>query len=478
MVYSNMLFVFFFLVLSLLTQILLKTPKAKNIALLVFSLVFYGWNGPGQLVLLLCMVLIAWFFGLMLQIAQTERKKKGYLATALVILLGLVAFFGYRDFFSEITQKFFDTPKVIPPIVLPIGIAYYSLQLISYLVDVYRGEVRVQTKFWILLTYASLFHLSLGGPVVRYREVRKQLLHRKIRKADVSTGISRFTIGLAKQTILAASLASLADSLLVTDTALPTVMPALGYWLGLMSYGLSVYFSLSAYADMAIGMGRLCGLHYPEHFDYPFTAYTIGDFWSKWHMTTMKFFSDYLHDPLGDPERKAWKESLCMLGVWLLIGLWLGKGWNYILWAAFFFVLLILEDFLLWKVLEKIPWTLRRILSLVLILFSFVLLRYEDLSMLPTTLQAMIGIGTGGLLSKTVLMTLVNNLPILVFGIIAATPLGRKLRAYIAQKAESDGGVAMLLDSLWEALHPVLLLVLSAMAMTGLTTNPFLFFQI
>ena len=314
MVYSGMLFVFFFLALNLLSQIILKTPKSKNIALLVFSLIFYVWGGPGHLVLMLGVVLIAWFFGLLLQVVREEKKKKGYLAVALVLIIGLVAFFGYRNFFAEITQKLFEVPEVIPQIIMPVGIAVYSLQMISYLVDVYRGEVKAQPKFWLLLTYASLFHLTLGGPVVRYADIRKEILRRRTRLSDVSAGISRFTIGLAKKTILAESLATVADSLLAVDVVLMENQPALGFWIGLVAYGLSLYFSLSAYADMAIGMGRLCGLKYPEHFDHPFTAYTIADFWSKWQMTLVSFFSDYLHDPLGDPEEKAWKEILMMAG--------------------------------------------------------------------------------------------------------------------------------------------------------------------
>lgn len=476
MVYSDMLFVFFFLALNLLSQIVLKTPKSKNIALLVFSLVFYGWNGPGHLVLLLGVVLIGWFFGLLIQVAREDKKKKGYLAAALVLIIGLVAFFGYRDFFCEITQKLFDAPKTVPQIIMPVGVAYYSLQMISYLVDVYRGEVKAQTKFWVLLTYASLFHLCLGGPVVRYSEIRKDLLHRKTRRSDVSAGISRFTIGLAKKAILADSLVALADSLLTADLELLALQPALGYWIGLLSYGLSVYLSLSAYADMAIGVGRICGLRYPEHFDHPFTAYTIADFWSKWQMTMVAFFSDYVHDPLGNPEETAWKEILMMAGVWVLIGLWLGAGWNYILWAVFFLVLLVLEEFVLWRVLEKFPWNLRRILTLVLVLISFVLLRCEDISLLPSMLRGLIGLTSGGFVSKTVWMTLLNNLPLLIIGVAAATPLGSKLRGIMTKKAEA-GGVMLVIDSLWEALHPVLLLILSAMAMTGPTTNPFLFFQ-
>lgn len=476
MVYSSMLFVFFFLTLSLLSQIILKKPKGKNIALLVFSLVFYCWSGLSALIFLLVTVLVAWFFGLLIQVAAEEKRKKKYLVLSLGIELAIVLFFGYRGFFMGLTQKLFHVPQVIPETVVPLGAAYYMLQLISYLVDVYRGDVRAQSKYWILLTYAGMFHLCLGGPVVRYTQVRKDIMRRKTRRTDISSGISRFTIGLAKNAILAQSLSTLADQLLGQDLGLLNHQTALGIWVGLLVYGLSVYFTLASYADMAIGMGRLCGLHYPEQFDHPFTAYTVADFWSKWQMTTISFFTDYLHDPLGDVEGKVWKECLCLIGVWLLIGLWLGAGLNFVLWAMYFCLLLIMEQFVLWRGLEKLPWGLRRCLTLVLMLLSFVLLRCQDVSSIPVMAKSMIGLGKGGFGSVATLMILVNNLPILVLGILAVTPLGTKLRAAMTARAE-NGGAMMVLDSLWEALHPVLLLLLSAMAMTGNTTNPFLFFQ-
>lgn len=476
MVYSSMLFVFFFLTLSLLSQVIFKKPKGKNIALLVFSLVFYCWSGLGALVFLLVTVLIAWFFGLLIQVAGDEKRKKKFLIPALVIELALVLFFGYRGFFMGLTQKLFQVPQAIPETIVPLGAAYYMLQLISYLVDVYRGEVRAQTKYWVLLTYAGLFHLSLGGPVVRYTEIRKDLLRRRTRRADISSGISRFTIGLAKNTILAQSLTTLADQLLGQELGMLTTQTALGIWIGVLVYGLSVYFTLASYADMAIGMGRLCGLRYPEQFDHPFTAYTIADFWSKWQMSVISFFTDYLHDPLGNVEGKAWKECLSLIGVWLLIGLWCGPSANWVLWAMYFCLLLILEQFALWRGLEKLPWGLRRCLTLVLVLLSFVLLRCQELSDIPLMAKGMIGLSKGGFASVATLMILVNNLPILIFGILAVTPLGTKLRTAMTARAE-NGGVMMVLDSLWEALHPVLLLILSAMAMTGYTSNPFLFFQ-
>lgn len=471
----GMLFVFFFLTAALASQLLLKTPKNKNIALLVFSLGFFACNGIGQLVLLLCMVAIAWFAGMLLQVAQSEKQKKGFLIGSLVLILGILVFFGYRQFFAEITNKLVKWPKAVPQIVMPLGMAYYSLGLISYLVDIYRGEIKAQTKYWLLLCYASLFPVSVGGPVVRYKEVRRCLFRRRTNLGSVSRGISRFTIGLAKASILAASLSAVAESILVEDTAMLALLPALSIWIGLLAYGLSVYLYLSAYADMAIGIGLMLGLVFPEQFNYPFMATSISDFWSRWQMTAVAFFRDYIHDPLGDGAEK--KEILILIGVWMLLGLWMGPGIGFILWAVFFLVLLILERFVLKNSLESLPGILGRVFTLLLVYISFVLLWCQDISLLPSMLKGMIGVTSGGLVSKASVLTLVNDLPILILGVAAVTPLGTMLRKKLTEKAQTSTA-AMVADSLWEGLHPVLLLILSAMAMTGLTTNPFLFFQI
>jgi alginate O-acetyltransferase complex protein AlgI len=462
MEFSSILFVCCFLVLFLGSQLLLRTPKQKNIGLLAFSLVFYGWNGPGYLLLLLAMAGITWFGGLLIQNAKGPEKRK-LLGFFLVLLLALIAIFRYRG----LLQGLFT--KNIPGFLMPLGIAYYGLMLISYLLDLSQGTIRAEKRFWFFLLYGSVFHVAYGGPVVRYGDIQKQLGRRKLRGEDLGQGVSRFSIGLAKLTILAQTLSTLSDAWLEG-----TAQPALAAWLGLVCFALGWYFRLSGYADMAIGLGRLSGLRYPEQFDHPFTAYTIADFWSKCQMSVISFFEDYLSDPLGDVQGTGWKEILKMLGVWLLIGLWQGPGLNYLVWGLYFFLLLVLEQFILWRPLEKAPWVLRRVITLVLILLSFGLLRCEDLSLLPTLLRELFGFH--GLASKTVFMTLLNHLPILILGIVAATPFGTHLRTGLAKKGE-ERSWAVVLSSLWEALHPALLLILSAMAMAGPTTDPFLFFQ-
>lgn len=474
--FSSILFVFCFFALSLLLQLVFKTPKTRNMIMLVFSLVFYIWSGPAYVFLLIGATLVVWFFGLLIGSCQDEKKRKLFFAGALVLVLGLVFVFRYRGFFGGITQAVFGVPKEVRKIIAPMGIAYYSLQMISYLVDVYRGEVRAQPKIWLLLTYTSLFHLSLGGPVVRYQEIRKDLLRRRTARSLLDSGISRFSIGLAKVTILGQALSDLSGILLPEDPALMALQPALALWLGLGTYGLGLFFRIAGIADMAIGMGRMCGLRYPEQFDDPFTASGIADFWSRWQMSVVSFFADYVHNPLGDDEKSPWKDILATLGVWVLLGLWMGPSLNCVLWAGYFALLLILERHVLGNLLEKLPEFLRRILTLVAIWCSFILLRYNDVAVIPQLLKSLVGFGDGGLASMTIVMVVLNNLPILIFGVAAAAAVGKWLRNLVRTHAE-DNTLCMVLDSLWEALHPVILLVLSAMAMAGNTANPFLFIQ-
>jgi alginate O-acetyltransferase complex protein AlgI len=226
---------------------------------------------------------------------------------------------------------------------------------------------------------------------------------------------------------------------------------------------------------MGIGIGRMLGFSFPEHFDHPFTAYTISDFWSRWQITLVGFFQKYLSNPLGDTQKTGWKEILKMLGVWLLLGLWQGPSWSYVLWGLYFWALLVLEEFALWPFLEKAPWALRRILTQILVFLSFALLFCGELENLPALLLGLVG--RHGLVSKAFFTTLICQAPILILGIVAATNLGKRLRKKLSLMAK-QGGPALVVDSLWEAIHPVALLLLSAMALAGVTSNPFLMIQL
>ena len=281
---------------------------------------------------------------------------------ALVLLV--LGIFKYTGFLMGNLQSLFGWPEVIPQIVLPIGISFYTFQLISYVVDVYRGEVRAQKKYWILLLYASLFHQCIAGPIVRYRDVAQDLAKRQVHAEEVSRGISRFTVGLAKKAVLANSVAVLADRWLPMTTEGLAKIPTAGLWLGGLCYMLQIYLDFSAYSDMAIGMGLMCGFHYKENFNYPYIASSVTDFWRRWHISLSTFFRDYVYIPLGGNRRGKGRQLLNLFIVWGLTGLWHGASWNYVLWGLYFFLFLVIEKFLLGEKQQRIPAVLRHLFLL------------------------------------------------------------------------------------------------------------------
>ena len=476
MVFSSMLFLFVFLPMNLLTQLLLPSPRSKNIAMLLFSLVFYAWGGPKYLLLLLLVVLVAWFGALLLSTYRKRRPRRVILGITVGLCLLILGIFKYTGFFLENIQHLFGVPRVIPNIVLPIGISFYTFQLISYVVDVYREDVPVQRNYFLLLLYASLFHQCIAGPIVRYETVAQDLVARKTTRNEISRGISRFTVGLAKKAILANSCAVIADGLLQGTSAALSVLPVTGIVLGVFAFTLQLYLDFSAYSDMAIGMGLMCGLHYKENFNYPYIAGSIVDFWRRWHISLSSFFRDYVYIPLGGNRCGKGRQVLNLLVVWFLTGMWHGASWNFILWGLYYGALILVERFVLKEHLYTIPGAIRHVFVLILVMFGWTLFKFTDFSQLVIAVKGLFGLNQNGFYSAAVGLTLKNNIFLLIFCTIAVTPLGRTLRRML-QNLSHRGGIAFWAYSAWEILHPVALLLLSAMALVGDSYNPFLYFQ-
>ena len=288
MVFSSLLFIYLFLALNLFIYSRAHKITTRNVIMLIFSLIFYAWGGPKYLILLVGMTFISWIMALAIDRYYDHRKK--LIILTCVLELGLLGIFKYTGFVLGSLQAITGFPEVVPQIVLPIGISFYTFQLLSYVIDVYRKEVEPQQKFWLLLLYASLFHQCIAGPIVRYQDVAHDISHRVIKINEVDRGIKRFCIGLAKKAILANGCATIADTFLVTDdlSALSNVS-AMGLWLGVLCFMLQIYLDFSAYSDMAIGMGLMIGFHYKENFNYPYVASSITDFWRRWHISLSTF---------------------------------------------------------------------------------------------------------------------------------------------------------------------------------------------
>ena len=342
MVFSSLLFVFLFLALNLVSQAALRGARQKNIAMLLFSLVFFSWAGPRYVVLLLLDTALCWFFAICIE--REPQRKKLHLSLCVALVLLVLGIFKYTGFLMGNLQSLFGWPEVIPQIVLPIGISFYTFQLISYVVDVYRGEVRAQKKYWILLLYASLFHQCIAGPIVRYRDVAQDLAKRQVHAEEVSRGISRFTVGLAKKAVLANSVAVLADRWLPMTTEGLAKIPTAGLWLGGLCYMLQIYLDFSAYSDMAIGMGLMCGFHYKENFNYPYIASSVTDFWRRWHISLSTFFRDYVYIPLGGNRKGIARRDANLLLTFLVSGLWHGANWTFLVWGGLHGLCQVAED--------------------------------------------------------------------------------------------------------------------------------------
>ncbi len=481
MVFSSLFFLFFFLVLCYGLYLIMPDMQKKNGLLLVFSLVFYAWGGPVYVGLLCVMTLICFVGAILL---AGERPGGGRRKLALGVTVGtclvLLCVFKYTDFLVGSFQGLFGLEEHLTGIVLPIGISFYTFQLISYVVDVYRGDTQPQSSYAKLLLYAALFHQCIAGPIVRYADISREIDgQRTVTLSGVFHGMVRLTVGLAKKVILANSCAAIADTLLPATGG--RNLSAMSVLLGIWAYGMQVYLDFSAYSDMAIGMGFMVGFHFRENFRYPYTAVSVTDFWRRWHISLSSFFRDYVYIPLGGNRCAPWRHVLNILIVWALTGLWHGASWNYVLWGLYFAMFLILEKFLFRWDKNPTGWRrpLRGLYTLAVVFFSWFLFRFENLSLAGTALAALFGFGNG-FCDMAASTTFVNNVFILMLCVLACTPvvplLSGKLRTARQGRGPLSVVCAVAADCIG-AVAPAVLLVLSALALVGNSYNPFLYFR-
>ncbi len=488
MVFSNLLFVFAFFPLCMMFYVFAQSIRAKNFVLLIFSLLFYAWGEPTYVLLLVTMTFLDWLLARLIEKDSGYRRCKLWLILACVVDLGLLGVFKYGSFALANLKALSGFPAIVPQILLPIGISFYTFQLLSYVVDVYKGEVAAQRSFFRLLLYVSLFHQCIAGPIVRYSQVADELLMRRVSASDVSYGITRFTVGLGKKVLLANTCAVIADKYLPAEglTATAAEIASVGeiiasqpvslLWLGALAYMLQIYLDFSAYSDMAIGMGRMIGFHYLENFDYPYLSCSVTEFWRRWHMSLGTFFRDYVYIPLGGSRRGVLCTVRNLLVVWALTGLWHGASWNFVLWGLFYFVFLVLEKLFLKRLLERLPRVLSWVYTMVIVFFGWILFRFRDLSLVWLTLCGLFGQNANPITTfeaGTVWLNYVFFLPVALIGV---TPLIHKVNERLHHAAPISKGARVCLNTA-QVFLPVLLLILSALALVGNSYNPFLYFQ-
>ena len=477
MVFASLLFVFLFLAANILSQLLIRSVKGKNIAMLVFSLIFYSWSGPRYLILLVGMVFICWVGALVIQgTGREDRRRKTALAVTIALCLVILGIFKYTGFLVATFSGLFRADWPIPHIVLPIGISFYTFQLISYVVDVYRRQVRAQSSYWMLLLYASLFHQCIAGPIVRYQDIQRDIVTRKPTLAEISAGVTRFTVGLAKKAILANGCAAIADQFFDQGADALAQVPALGILLAAFAFTLQIYLDFSAYSDMAIGMGLMCGFHYKENFNYPYISQSISEFWRRWHISLGSFFRDYVYIPLGGNRVPMALQLRNLFVVWFLTGLWHGASWNFVLWGLFFGVLIGIERFVLKGALSGLPAPVKAVGVFLLVMFSWILFKFTDFTLMATAVKGLFGLNGNGLTSVDVALAFKNNVFFLIFCTIASTPVGRGLRNLLKNLSLRSRGLFWL-NGVVEIAIPVFLLLLAAAALAGDSYNPFLYFR-
>lgn len=488
MVFSSLFFIYAFFPLCMLIYWLTKDIKAKNIVLLVFSIVFYTWGEPVYVSLLILMTFCDWVSALLIQnVASNKGTRRFFMILATIINLSMIGVFKYATFFLTNVKAIAGFPQVIPQIALPIGISFYTFQLLSYVVDVYRREVPAQKNFFWLLLYSSLYYQCIAGPIVRYSDVQNEIMNRHTNLTQVCDGITRFTVGLAKKALIANMCGSLSDSLLISDKLMsdPSLLAqsltqlssrsAIGVWFGMIFYMLQIYLDFSAYSDMAIGMGLMVGFHFKENFNYPYIASSVTDFWRRWHISLSTFFRDYVYIPLGGNRKGKAKTYRNIFIVWLLTGLWHGASWNFVLWGLYYCLFLILEKAGLLKKLEAKPKFVGHLYLLLVVFFGWILFRYKDFAFIPVILRGLFGLNGNSFLDFETQTVLKGNFFFILVAVLSVTPLVPRLGKLLKAKGEeSFGGHIYRAVSV---ISPVVLLFLSTLALVGDSYNPFLYFQ-
>lgn len=462
MLFTSISFLYYFL--PIVISIYFIVPKKmRNFVLLISSMVFYFYGEPKYIFLMLAEILIAYIGAILIN----KYKSRSLLIATISIHIGLLFVFKYTDFIISNVNNVLGTNLSLLRIALPIGISFYTFQILSYVIDVYRGKVKVQKSFLKLATYVSLFPQLIAGPIVRYETIEKELDYRKHSFEDFSYGVRRFTIGLAKKVLIANMLGELCNKFIATDEK-----TVLFYWVFAISYMLQIYFDFSAYSDMAIGLGRMFGFHFLENFNYPYISKSITEFWRRWHISLSSWFRDYVYISLGGNREGLKKHIRNILIVWLLTGIWHGASWNFIVWGLLFGAILIIEKLFLGKYLEKCPNFFKRIYVLFIVMISFVIFNAENMKEAYKNIIGLFGANGESFVNKYTLYYLRSYMVILIIAIIGATPILKN----VFLKLKENKKVNKIINVL-EPIFIILLLLIVTAYLVDNSYNPFLYFR-
>ena len=463
MLFSSIPFLYYFLPAVLICYFLVP-HKGKNTVLLLFSLMFYGWGEPRLVLMMLLAVALGYFFGLGLEKTRGSSLGKLLLVLSVISSLSFLVYYKYTDFFLENINGLFGLHLPLLGLALPIGISFYTFQIMSYTVDVYRGQVPAQRNFIDLACYVAFFPQLIAGPIVRYSDVAPQLKSRSLTLENCRLGAGRFLVGLGKKILLANLLGELCTAWHGTQDG-----SVLFSWMYAIAYTLHIYFDFSGYSDMAIGLGRMFGFLFPENFRHPYVSGSITEFWRRWHISLGTWFRDYVYIPLGGNRRGKWCQLRNILVVWFLTGFWHGAAWNFICWGLYFGLLLIAEKLWILKSLEG-----HKILAhgyvLLAVVFGFVLFDAGSLRQALETIRGMLGLGGLPLVSQEAVYLLRSNALLLAVAAVGATGLPKAAFDRFAKRWPRCAGVLV------PGAMCLVLLLCTAFLVDG-SYNPFLYFR-
>ena len=439
--------------------------KWRNLWLFIVNLVFYAWGEPVYVLLMLFSICINYISGFLVEKHRTDNraKAKKILAVNVVINLALLGFFKYYDLFAS-------TLSLIPGIniptlglTLPIGISFYTFQTMSYPIDIYRGDAKLQKNFISFGTFVALFPQLIAGPIVRYKDIADQLSFRASSIDQFANGVRRFCVGLAKKVLIANNIGMLWDIYSSQSSAEMTVV---GAWMGIIAFSLQLYFDFSAYSDMAIGLGRMIGFEFLENFNYPYISKSVTEFWRRWHISLGTWFRDYVYIPLGGNRCSKKRQFFNILVVWALTGFWHGANWTFLCWGLYYAIFLMIEKAFLLKKLEKLPF-IGHVYTIIVAVCGWVLFDLPSLSAAGSYYASMFGFAQGGFINASDIFYLKNFGLILIITIIAALPLGKNLYHKLPDKTKSIVTPILI----------VLSLVISTAYLVDASYNPFLYFR-
>ena len=470
MVFSSMVFLFLFFPAVLLLYYIVPR-KLRNGVLFIFSLLFYAWGEPIYVLLMIASTVVAYITGLLADRTKEGRKKwvpKVSLLVAIFWNMGLLLFFKYTNFFIGVTNDIFSLKIEKLGLVMPIGISFYSFQTLSYVIDVYRGDVKAQKNYLYLGTYVALFPQLIAGPIVRYKDVAQQMEQRKETLGNFAAGVKRFAIGMGKKVLLANSIGELFSIISETPQSKMSVTAA---WMGIIAYTFQIYFDFSGYSDMAIGLGKMFGFDFLENFNYPYISDSITEFWRRWHMSLSSWFRDYVYIPLGGNRKGKLRQCINIMIVWFLTGFWHGANWNFMIWGVYFGVILLCEKLFLLKGLKKAPKFIGHIYALILIVIGWGIFAFEDFGKLSQNFKNMFGISGIDFINHQTLSWLAAYAVTFAVLIVTSTKKKKKIGGAVQKAAPAVYSCVL------QPLMVGAILILSTAYLAGNSFNPFLYFR-